>query len=454
MQVTEVQSEGLKRQFEITVEAATIEAKVNARLSDLAKRVKLPGFRPGKVPPSVMKQRYGQSIMGEVLEETVNDVTNQAMTDRGLRPAMKPTVEIVSFDQGQDLQYKVEVEILPEVKPVEFAQLEIERLLLEPTEEEIDQAVQRIAASNKKAAEPAEARQVREGDLVTIDFAGTVDGKELPGMKGEDFRLEVGSKQFIPGFEDQLLGASVGESREVKVTFPADYPAENLKGKEAVFQVAIKKLEEQSERQVDDGLAKDLGMDSLDQMRGRVREQMTGEYGNLAKANLKRRVLDALAAAHDFAVPDGMVDLEFQAIWQQIERDREAGQLDPEDRDKSEEELRREYRDIAERRVRLGLLLSEVGRRQNVEVTQDEINNAIMAEVRRFPGQEQQVMNFFRNNAQAVANVRAPIFEQKVIDWIVDQAKVTDRQVTLEEFNQIAEDAPKAAEREAAAQPA
>jgi trigger factor len=454
MQVTEVQSEGLKRQFQITVEASAIEAKVNARLNDLAKRVKLPGFRPGKVPPSVMKQRYGQSIMGEVLEETVNDVTNQAMTDRGLRPAMKPTVEIVSFDQGKDLQYKVDVEVLPEVSPTDFGQLQIERLQLEPTDQEVDTAVERIAAGNKKAAEPAEARPVREGDLVTIDFAGTVDGKELPGMKGEDFRLEVGSKQFIPGFEEQLIGAAIGESREVKVTFPADYPAENLKGKEAVFQVAIKKLEEQSERPADDSLAKDLGLDSLDQLKGRVREQMTAEYRNLAKANLKRRVLDALAAAHDFAVPDGMVDLEFQAIWQQIERDREAGQLDPEDRDKSEEELRSEYRGIAERRVRLGLLLSEVGRRQNVEVTQDEINNAIMAEVRRFPGQEQQVMNFFRNNAQAVANVRAPIFEQKVIDWIVDQAKVTDRPVTLEEFNQIAEDAPKASEREAAAQPA
>jgi trigger factor len=450
MQVTEVQSEGLKRQFNITVEASAIEDKVNARLSDLAKRVKLPGFRPGKVPPSVMRQRYGQSIIGEVLEETVNDVTNRAMTDRGLRPAMKPTVEIVSFDQGKDLHYKVDVEVLPEVKPTDFSQLEIERLGLEPTDAEVELALQRIASSNKKAAEPAEARAVKEGDLVTINFAGTVDGKELPGMKGDDFRLEVGSKQFIPGFEEQLIGASVGDEREIKVTFPADYPAENIRGKDAVFQVTVKKLEEQQERTLDDALAKELGLDGVEQLKTRVREQMGAEYKNLARANLKRRVLDALAAAHDFPVPDGMVDLEFQAIWQQIERDRQAGQLDPEDKDKSEEELKTEYRGIAERRVRLGLLLSEVGRQQNVDVSQDEVNNAIMAEVRRFPGQEQQVMNYFRNNAQAVANVRAPIFEQKVIDWIVDQAKVTDRQVTMEEFNQIAEDAPKASERETA----
>ena len=447
MQVTEVQSEGLKRQFNITVEAAAIEDKVNARLSDLAKRVKLPGFRPGKVPASVMKQRYGQSIIGEVLEETVNDVTNKAMTDRGLRPAMKPNVEIVSFDQGKDLHYKVDVEILPEVKPTDFSQIEIERLDLEPTEDELNQALTRIAGANKKAAEPTESRPVKEGDLATIDFAGTVDGKELPGMKGDDFRLEVGSKQFIPGFEDQLVGSNVGEEREIKVTFPADYPAENLKGKEAVFKVTVKKLEEQQERALDDELAKELGLESLDQLKSRVKEQMGAEYKNVARANLKRRVLDALAAAHDFPVPAGMVDLEFQAIWQQIERDRQAGQLDPEDKDKSEEELQKEYRGIAERRVRLGLLLSEVGRQQNVDVTQDEINNAIMAEVRRFPGQEQQVMNYFRNNAQAIANVRAPIFEQKVIDWIVEQAKVTDRKVTMEEFNQIAEDAPKASEQ-------
>ena len=447
MQVTEVQSEGLKRQFNITVEAAAIEDKVNARLSDLAKRVKLPGFRPGKVPASVMKQRYGQSIIGEVLEETVNDVTNKAMTDRGLRPAMKPNVEIVSFDQGKDLHYKVDVEILPEVKPTDFSQIEIERLDLEPTEDELNQALTRIAGANKKAAEPTESRPVKEGDLATIDFAGTVDGKELPGMKGDDFRLEVGSKQFIPGFEDQLVGSNVGEEREIKVTFPADYPAENLKGKEAVFKVTVKKLEEQQERALDDELAKELGLESLDQLKSRVKEQMGAEYKNVARANLKRRVLDALAAAHDFPVPAGMVDLEFQAIWQQIERDRQAGQLDSEDKDKSEEELQKEYRGIAERRVRLGLLLSEVGRQQNVDVTQDEINNAIMAEVRRFPGQEQQVMNYFRNNAQAIANVRAPIFEQKVIDWIVEQAKVTDRKVTMEEFNQIAEDAPKASEQ-------
>ena len=450
MQVTEVQSEGLKRQFNITVEASAIEDKVNARLSDLAKRVKLPGFRPGKVPPSVMKQRYGQSIIGEVLEETVNDVTNQAMNDRGLRPAMKPKVEIVSFDEGKDLDYKVDVEVLPEVKPTDFSQLAIERLGLEPTDAEVEKALERIASSNKKAAEPAEARAVKEGDLVIIDFAGTVDGKELPGMKGDDFRLEIGSKQFIPGFEEQLIGASVGDEREIKVTFPADYPAENLQGKDAVFEVTVKKLEEQQERTLDDALAKELGLDGLDELKTRVREQMGAEYENLARANLKRRVLDALAAAHDFPVPDGMVDVEFEAIWQQIERDRQAGQLDPEDKDKSEDELKKEYRDIAERRVRLGLLLSEIGRQQNVDVTQDELNRAIMAEVRRFPGQEQQVMDYFRNNQQAVANVRAPIFEEKVVDFILDQAKVTDRQVTMEEFNQIAEDAPKASERETA----
>ncbi len=445
MQVNETQTDGLKRQFEIVIAAADIENRVNARLNDLAKKVKLPGFRPGKVPVSLMKQRYGASVMGEVLEETVNDSTNQALNDRGLRPAMKPKVEIVAFDQGKDLQYKVDVEILPEVEPMDFAGLALERLTLAPAEADVEKALARIAESNKKSQEPAEARPAKSGDLVTIDFAGTVDGKELPGLQGEGFRLELGAGQFIPGFEEQLIGATVGEEREVKVTFPADYPAEDVKGKDALFKVSVKKLEEQVERTLDDAFATEMGLESLEQLKTRVREQLAGEYDNVARANLKRRVLDALAAQHSFNVPPGMVDMEFDAIWQQIEKDKTAGQLDPEDKDKSDDELKAEYRGIAERRVRLGLLLSEVGRRQNLDVSQDELNQAVMAEVRRFPGQEQQVLEYFRNNPSAVAGVRAPLFEQKVIDWIVGQAKVTDRAVDLEEFNKIAEDAPKTA---------
>jgi len=443
MQVTETLSDGLKRQYEIVVAAQDIEARVTERLTNLSKRVKLPGFRPGKVPVSLMKQRYGQSVMGEVLEQTVNDGTNRAMTDRGIRPAMKPKVEIVSFDEGKDLQFKVDVEILPEVSPTDFSALEIERLLLEPTEADLEKALARIAEGNKKSQAPAEARPARKGDLVTIDFAGTVDGKEEAGLKADDFRLELGSGQFIPGFEEQLLGASAGAEMEVKVTFPADYPAEAMKGKDAVFQVKVKKLEEQLERPVDETLAKDLGLESLDQLKERVRQQIAGEYANAANATLKRRVLDALAKTHSFAVPPGMVDLEFDAIWQQIEKDKAAGQLDPEDRGKSDEELKTEYRAIAERRVRLGLLLSEVGRSHAIDVTADELNGAVMTEVRRYPGQEQQVLEYFRSNPSAVANVRAPLFEQKVIDWIVNQAKVTERKVTLEEFNKLAEDAPK-----------
>lgn len=443
MQVTETQSEGLKRQFEIVVAAQDIEERVTARLTDLSKKVKLPGFRPGKVPVSLMKQRYGQSVRGEVLEQTVNDCTTQAMTDRGLRPAMKPKVEIVGFDEGKDLQYKVDVEVLPEVTPVDFGTIEIERLVLEPTDEDVEKAVERIAENNRKAQEPAEARPAQNGDLVTINFAGTVDGTEMPGMKADDYRIEIGSGQFIPGFEEQLVGVSAGEDKEVRVTFPEDYPAEAIKGKEAVFQVKVNKIEEQIARQADDELAKELGLESLDDLKTRVREQIAEEYGQAARSSLKRRVLDALAATHSFDVPPGMVDLEFDAIWQQIEQDKQAGQLDPEDQGKSDEELKSEYRAIAERRVRLGLLLSEVGRQQSIDVTPDELNQAVMNEVRRYPGQEQQVIEYFRNNPSAVANVRAPLFEQKVIDWIVEQAKVTDKAVTQEEFLKLSEEGGK-----------
>lgn len=437
MQVNETQTDGLKRQFEIVIAAQDIEGRVNERLSDLANKVRLPGFRPGKVPVALMKQRYGASVVGEVLEQTVNDSTQQVLNDRGLRPALKPKVEIVSFDQGKDLQYKVDVEILPEIEPADFSGLTLERLTLTPSDDEVEAALQRIVDSNKKTQEPAAARPAQTGDVVTIDFAGTVEGKSLPGLQGEGFRLELGGGQFIPGFEDQLVGANVDQEVEVKVTFPADYPAEDVKGKDAVFKVTVKKLEEPVARTADDEFAKELGLESLEQLKTRIREQLGAEYDNVARANLKRRVLDALAETHSFQVPAGMVDLEFDAIWQQIEKDKEAGQLDPEDKDKSDEELKAEYRAIAERRVRLGLLLSEVGRRQNLDVSQDELNQAVMAEVRRFPGQEQQVVEYFRSNPSAVASVRAPLFEQKVIDWIVEQAQVTDRPVGLEEFNSL-----------------
>ncbi len=439
MQVTETQSEGLQRTFEITVPASDIQTRIDGRLAELAKTANLPGFRPGKVPVSLMKQRFGASVMGEVLEQAVNESTQQAMNDREIRPAGRPKVEIISFEDGQDLTYKVEAEILPEVEPMDFSGLELEQLVIEVGEEQMGETLQRIADANKTSKDLEEARPAADGDLVTIDFDGTVDGEAREGMKGEDMRLELGSGHFIPGFEEQLIGANADEDREVVVTFPEEYPAEDLQGKEAVFKVKVKKIEESVAPEIDDSLAQAVGEETLESLRGKVRERMEADFSNLTQGFLKRKVLDRLADAHDFPVPPGMLDAEFGAIWEQIEEDKKNDRLDEEDKDKSEDELKADYRQIAERRVRLGLLLSEIAQRNSIEVSPDELNQAVMNEVRRYPGQEQQVIEYFKNSQEAVANLRAPIFEQKVIDHIVEQAQVTDRKVTQEEFKELME---------------
>ncbi|MEO1190202.1 MAG: trigger factor [Pseudomonadota bacterium] len=439
MQVTETQSEGLQRSFEITVPAADIQTKVDAKLTELAGNVNLPGFRPGKVPLSLMKQRYGQSVMGEVLEQTVNEATQQAMNDRGLRPAGRPKVEIKTFEEGKDLTYTVEAEILPEVQPMDFDSLELEQLVIEVSEDELQEALGRIAEANKTSKELESPRPAAEGDLVTIDFDGTVDGEPHDGMKAEDTRLELGSGQFIPGFEEQLIGAEADEEREVTVTFPEDYPAEPLKGKTAVFKVKVKKIEESVALPIDDSLAQTLGEETLESLRGKVRERMEQEASGAAKAYMKRKVLDRLADAHDFEVPPGMLEAEFNAIWEQIEEDLKNDRLDEDDKAKSEEELKEEYTKIAQRRVRLGLLLSEVAQRNEIEVSPDELNQAVMNEVRRYPGQEKEVIEYFRGSPEAVANLRAPIFEQKVIDHIVERAQVSERKISQDDFKALVE---------------
>ncbi len=440
MQVNETQSEGLQRTFEITVPASDIQTRVDGKLAELAQTVNLPGFRPGKVPVSLMKQRYGKSVMGEILEQTVNDSTQQAMNDRGLRPAGRPKVEIKSFEEGEDLTYTVEAEILPEIDPMDFSGMELERLVIDVTEEELEKALERIAESNKTGKELETPRPAAKGDLVTIDFEGTVDGEPHDGMKGEDMRLELGAGQFIPGFEDQIEGAEADEDREVTVTFPEDYHAEPLQGKEAVFKVKVKKIEENVAMPIDDSLAQVVGEETLESLRGKVRTMIEQDYAGLTKSHLKRIVLDRLADSHDFPVPPGMLEAEFNAIWSQIEEDKKNDRLDEEDKEKSDEELKAEYTKIAERRVRLGLLLSEIAQRNDIQVSPDELNQAVMSEVRRYPGQEKMVIEYFKNSPEAVANLRAPIFEQKVIDHIVDLAQLNDRKVTREEFLKVTEE--------------
>jgi trigger factor len=441
MQITETNAEGLKHELNVIVGADDIEQRVTTRLNELGRTVRLPGFRPGKVPMTVLRKRYGPSVLGEVLERTVSDSSTEAMRERNLRPALQPKIEIVSFDEGKDLEYKLAVEVLPEIEPMNFSGLKLERLEVDVPDAEIDAALERIAKQQRKT-EPVE-RAAETGDQVVMDFTGSIDGTEFPGGSAKDYALDLGSGNFIPGFEDQLVGAKAGEERTVAVTFPADYGATELAGKEAQFAVNVKEVRGIQPQPIDDTLAEAVGLENLQGLRDAVRDQIARDYGGIARQRLKRVLLDQLAEQHGFPVPQGMVDIELDSIWQQFEAERErarkAGAAEPEG-GKTDDEIKSEYREIAERRVRLGLLLSEVGRSNNITVTQDEVNRALAEEARRYPGQERHVVDFYRNNPTALDNLRAPIYENKVIDFILEMADVTDRKVPPEELMAADED--------------
>jgi trigger factor len=331
MQVTETLSEDLKREFKVVVAAKDISEKLEVRLEELGQQVRIPGFRPGKVPLTILKQRFGTSVMGEIVEQAVNDASSQAMDERGLRPAMQPKIEITSFDEGKDLEYTMALELLPEIEPMDFAELELERLAVDVQDDETQEALGRLASNQMQTEALEEPRKSLSGDVLVIDFKGTVDGEAFPGMSGEDHHLELGANRFVEGFEDQLVGVDAGQELDVKVTFPDAYVNDKLAGKDAVFQVKVKDILQAKPHPIDDELAQSLGEEDLDSLKEKVKEQIAGEYSSAARARLKRALLDKLAEAHGFGVPMGMVDLEFDAIWGQIEKEREEGRVDPDD---------------------------------------------------------------------------------------------------------------------------
>src|SRR6516164_5582167 len=453
MQVTETIAEGLKREFHVVVPAGELEEKVTSRLGEIGRTVNLPGFRPGKVPMQILRRRFGPSVLGEVLESTVQGSSAEAIREHNLRPALPPKVDIVSFSEGNDLEYKMSLEVLPEIPEPRFTDLNIERLVVEVPDEDIDRALERIAEQQRKS-EPVE-RPAENGDIIVVDVEGRVNDREIPGASGKDRQIALGSGSFIPGFEDQLIGARAGEHRNLPVTFPEDYAAPDLAGKEALFSVDVKEVRQRLPVVIDDELGKAVGLESLAELRDEVRQQMQRDYDAASRFRLKRALLDRLAEGYDFPVPPGMVELEFDNIWRQYETQKA---LPPAVADadampaagaagadaipatpapgmsQSDEAAKGEYRRIAERRVRLGLLLAEVGRRNNITVGPDEVNQAIAREARRHPGHERQVIDFYRQNPGTIDTLRAPIFEDKVIDFIVELAKIGERKVTPQEL--------------------
>jgi trigger factor len=434
MQVTETLSEGLKREYTVVVPADDLEGRMAGRLQELSKTVQMPGFRKGKVPVNLLRRTYGQQMLGEVLEQTVNDATTKTLEENDLKPALQPRIEITKFEEGSDLEYTIAVEVLPDVEPIDFSTLKLERLSIEVTDEMVDERLEQMTKQFREFEDADEGAEAREGDAVVIDFAGKVDGELFEGGSAEDHQLELGSNSFIPGFEEQLVGAKAGEERVVKVSFPENYGAEHLAGKDSEFDVTVKTVRTPIEAEPNDELAVKLGLENLGALKDLVRGQVEQDYAGLSRNRLKRTLLDTLADGHDFEVPPGMVDMEFEQIWDQVVKDLERQEKTIEDLDKPEEEAKQEYRDIAERRVRLGLLLSQVGQANNLEVKPDEINRAIAQQAANFPGQERQVMEFYQQNPEMQAQIQAPIMEDKVVDFIVEMANVEERKVTLEEL--------------------
>lgn len=429
MQITATSTSGLKREFKVAFGAGDIDALMNEKLKTLGQRVQLPGFRRGKAPVSLLKKQYGPSLMGEVLEECVSKATAQAIKENDLRPALQPKIEVTKFDEKEGLEYTMAVEVIPEITMPDFRTLAVEKAVCPVNDTMVDEAIQKLAEGQKDFADNDAGRAAQKGDAVKIDFLGKKDGVAFQGGSAEGYTLELGSGMFIPGFEDQLIGAKAGAKVEVNVTFPENYGNADLAGQPAVFDVTVHEVRAPKPVVIDDELAKRFGLEGLDALKKAVRDQMDADMSGMSRAWAKRKLLDALAEGLRFELPATMVEQEFSAIWNQIKET--PGALDEEMKSsgKSEADLEKDYREIAERRVRLGLLLAEVGRLNNIDVKPEEMSQAVMNEARRFPGQEKQVFDYFRKNPEAMARLRAPLFEDKVVDFVLEMAKITEKAV-------------------------
>ena len=437
MNIKEVSAEGLSRELQITVPAADLVAKLDARIDEIKGTVQLKGFRPGKVPAAHIRKTYGDQLMGEVIQETVSETSQKMLTEREERPAMQPEIKLVGevdpVIQGEgDLVYDIVFDIIPPIDLINFSTVKLTRPVVEVDDEKVDEALERLASSRKDFEPRGKTAKAREGDRVKIDFVGRIDGEAFEGGTAEGFELELGSGQFIPGFEDQLVGTKAGDTKDVEVSFPEEYGNAELAGKPSVFEVTVHEVSAPKEAQINEEFATSLGMESLEKLRDAIRDQIGNDYGQMSRGHLKKDLLDQLSDGHSFELPPSMVTLEFDQIWQQFQNELEQQGQKMEDLDESEDDLRAEYKGIAERRVRTGLVLAEVGSKNEIEVTQEELNQGLIQRVQQFPGQEQQVFEYFQKNPEAMAQIRAPLFEEKVVDFICEMADVTDTPVSVE----------------------
>jgi trigger factor len=442
MQVTETTNEGLKREFRVTLPATDLDARLTERLTEMKDRVRINGFRPGKVPVDHLKKVYGRAVMAETIEQMVRETNTKILTDRGLKLAMEPKITLPE-DQGEvenvisgktDLSYTVAVEVVPQIVLADFKAIKLEKVVADVADLEVDEGVRRLAEQNRAYTARPEGAKAESGDRVIISFKGTVNGEAFEGGSGDDVPVKIGANVFLPGFEDQLLGIAAGESRTVNVTFPADYGAEKLAGQAASFEVVAKAVEQPNELTIDDAFAASLGIDTLDKLRQAVKERIAQEYAGASRQKLKRELLDKLDVLHKFEAPPSLVEQEFTNVWNTVLADLKSQNRTFEQEGTTEEKAREEYRTIADRRVRLGLVLAEIGDKNNIKVNDDEVARAVMERARQYPGREREVWDYYQKNYNALASVRAPIFEEKVVDFIVELADVAEKKVTKDEL--------------------
>jgi len=442
MQVTETLSEGLKREYQVVVPAAELDAKVNARLDELKDRVRINGFRPGKVPVTHLKRMYGRSAMAEVIETTVRDANNQIVSERGYKLVAEPKVTLPTDESAieqliagkTDLNYTMALEIVPPIALGDFKSIKLTKLTADVTDVEVDEGISRIVDQNKPYTARPESEKAAKDDRVTVSFAGTIDGKPFEGGSGDDAVILIGSNTFIPGFEDQLIGIAKDETRTLKVTFPALYMKQDLAGKAAEFVVTAKSIETPGTVTANDDFAKSLGLESIAKLREAVKDNISREHTAMSRQKIKRGLLDELDKLHKFEPPPTLVEEEFDRVWKSVLSELETERKTFADEGTTEEKAKAEYRAIAERRVRLGLVLAEIGEKNNITVTEDELSRAVMERTRQFAGQEQRVWDYYRQNPQAVAALRAPIFEEKVVDFLLELAGVTESKVSREQL--------------------
>ncbi|MGJ4931380.1 trigger factor [Bradyrhizobium sp. HKCCYLS2038] len=442
MQVTETLSEGLKHEFQISVPSADLDAKADAKLVDLKDKVRINGFRPGKVPVAHLKKIYGKSVMAETIDQTIRDTNTQIFTERGFRLATEPKVtmpteeaEVEKILSGQsDLTYTVAIEVVPAIALADFKTFAVEKPVADITDADVDEAIKRLADANRSFAAKADGAKAASGDRVKINFKGTIDGVAFEGGTGEGIDVVIGSNTFIPGFEDQLVGIGVGETRTLKVSFPANYLNNELAGKAAEFETTATAIEAPEDKVVDDEFAKTLGLESLDKLKQLMRDRLAGEFSQATRQRVKRALLDRLDETHKFDAPPSLIDEEFNLMWNSVQAEMKSSGKTFADENTTEDKAKEEYRTIADRRVRLGLVLSEIGEKNKITVTDDEVSRAVIERARSMPGREKEVWDFYRSNPQALAQLRAPIYEDKVVDFILELANVTEKKVSKDEL--------------------